>query len=196
MLARHGYGVLLYDARGRGESEGSPNSYGWDWEKDAFGALDFLLRQPDVQRGRVGALGLSSGADTVLELGARRPEVHAIVSDGAAARTFEDVRRVGIGSADVASGWLMFKAIGVLSGQRPSRPLGDLVPRIRAQTLLISGDRGPERDFNVAYERAGHGRLHHWNLPDAGHTAALRRYPARYEQRVVSFLDGELRRAG
>ena len=39
MLARHGYGVLLYDARGRGESEGSENNYGWDWSKDIAGAL-------------------------------------------------------------------------------------------------------------------------------------------------------------
>jgi hypothetical protein len=28
LLARHGYGVLLYDSRGRGESEGNPNAYG------------------------------------------------------------------------------------------------------------------------------------------------------------------------
>src|SRR4051812_6684327 len=38
MLARHGYGVLLYDARGRGESEGAPNGYGWGWAKDVAGA--------------------------------------------------------------------------------------------------------------------------------------------------------------
>jgi hypothetical protein len=29
LLAGHGYGVLLYDARGRGESDGSPNGFGW-----------------------------------------------------------------------------------------------------------------------------------------------------------------------
>ena len=44
MLARHGYGVLLYDARGRGESDGMENNYGWDWTKDIAGALDFLKR--------------------------------------------------------------------------------------------------------------------------------------------------------
>src|SRR4029453_2345009 len=38
MVARHGYGVLLYDARGRGESDGSENNYGWDWSKDISGA--------------------------------------------------------------------------------------------------------------------------------------------------------------
>ncbi len=29
MLARHGYGVLLFDRRGEGRSEGDPNSWGW-----------------------------------------------------------------------------------------------------------------------------------------------------------------------
>ena len=28
MLARHGYGVLLFDRRGEGESEGDPNAWG------------------------------------------------------------------------------------------------------------------------------------------------------------------------
>ena len=33
MLARHGYGVLLYDARGRGRSEGRQNAWGWGWNE-------------------------------------------------------------------------------------------------------------------------------------------------------------------
>jgi hypothetical protein len=87
MLARHGYGVLLYDARGRGESEGVANSYGWGWEKDAAGALDFVRAQPDVQDGRVGGLGLSSGADTMIDLAAHRRDLRAVVADGAAMRS-------------------------------------------------------------------------------------------------------------
>jgi dienelactone hydrolase len=193
MLVRHGYGVLLYDARGRGRSEGTPNSYGWDWEKDAAGALDFLARQPATRPGRIGALGLSSGADTLLDLAARRGhELAAVVSDGAALRTFEDSRRVGMGGADVATAWVMFGAVRVLSGQRPSRPLADVVAQITAPTLLISGDDGPERDFNRLYARVAPRHLTHLNLPAAGHTGALRRYPRLYEQRVMAFLDGAL----
>ena len=29
MLARHGYGVLLFDRRGEGRSDGEPNAFGW-----------------------------------------------------------------------------------------------------------------------------------------------------------------------
>jgi len=35
MLERHGYGVLVYDPRGSGNSEGAVNSCGWGWEKEA-----------------------------------------------------------------------------------------------------------------------------------------------------------------
>src|SRR4029077_15820835 len=47
MLVHHGYGVLMYDARGRGESEGSPNGYGWKGTKDGAGALGVPGPRPD-----------------------------------------------------------------------------------------------------------------------------------------------------
>ncbi len=50
MLARAGYGVLLYDARGNGESEGRHDAMGWTWEPDITAAVDFLSHRPDVQR--------------------------------------------------------------------------------------------------------------------------------------------------
>ena len=128
MLARRGYGVLLYDARGRGESEGSENNYGWDWPKDVAGALAFLKARDDVDPERIGALGLSTGADVLLEVTAQRDDVAALVADGAAAGSFQDwhhLRGVEVGTAP---GWLMFATIGVLSGDRPGPPLEDARP--------------------------------------------------------------------
>jgi predicted acyl esterase len=34
VLARHGYGVLVFDRRGEGESEGEPNAFGWGGDRD------------------------------------------------------------------------------------------------------------------------------------------------------------------
>src|SRR5215218_6165221 len=72
LLARHGYGVLLYDSRGRGESEGSANGAGWGWDMDVAGALTFLGERNDVDPDRIGALGLSTGANVLLEFAAQR----------------------------------------------------------------------------------------------------------------------------
>jgi fermentation-respiration switch protein FrsA (DUF1100 family) len=48
VLARHGYGVLLYDARGMGRSDGRAMNFGWYGDRDLAAAIDFVASQPDV----------------------------------------------------------------------------------------------------------------------------------------------------
>jgi uncharacterized protein len=192
LLAEHGYGVLLYDARGRGESDGSENNYGWDWAKDVSGALAFLKGRDDVEPDRIGALGLSTGADVLIEVAAERKDVAALVTDGAAAGSFEDGQRLSGTQLETPLGWMMFTTIRVLSGDPPGPPLEDLIARVESPTLLISAGTGVERDFNLLYDKAAHGPVHHWNLPGAHHTDAIHEYPREYEQRIVSFFDQEL----
>jgi dienelactone hydrolase len=192
MLARRGYGVLLYDARGRGDSEGSENNYGWDWAKDVAGAVRFVEARSDVDPGRIGALGLSTGADVLLEVAGEGSSLAAVVADGAAAGSFEDWARLRGTEIGTVPGWVMFSTIRVLSGDPPGPPLEDLVARIETPTLLISAGEAEEHEFNVLYERAGSDAVMHWNLPGAQHTHALREQPQEYEQRVLSFLDRAL----
>jgi pimeloyl-ACP methyl ester carboxylesterase len=191
LLARHGYGVLLYDARGRGESEGSANGYGWDWAKDVAGALTFLHAQDGVER--IGAVGLSTGADVLLEVAAERDDLAAVVSDGAAAGSYEDWHRLRGNEIGAVPGWFMFAAIRVLSGDRAGPPLEDAVERIEAPTLLISAGQAEEREFNERYDAAAGGAVEHWNLPAAEHTHAIRQERVAYERRVVGFLNDALR---
>jgi uncharacterized protein len=194
MLAGHGYGVLLYDARGRGESEGSPNSYGWDWAKDARGAIAFLGQQGDVESGRIGAIGLSTGADILLEVAAdRNAGINALVTDGAAAGSFEDGQRLNGFSIETPTAWTMFKAMEAFSGDAPGPALEEVVPRISSPVLMISAGEKVERDFNVLYDAVGGPGVEHWNLPNAHHTAAIREEPVAYERRVVAFFDDALR---
>ena len=71
MLARHGYGVLLFDRRGQGESGGDPHAFGWEGEKDVKAAVAFLQRRPDVDPERIGGLGLSVSGEMMLHAAAR-----------------------------------------------------------------------------------------------------------------------------
>jgi hypothetical protein len=48
---------LLYDERGRGQSGGRSNAFGWDWPGDVDSGVSFLERQ-GVRH--VGVLGLST----------------------------------------------------------------------------------------------------------------------------------------
>ena len=192
MLASHGYGVLLYDARGRGESQGSPNGYGWDWGKDVAGALDFLAARDDVEPGRIGALGLSTGADVLIEVAAERGDIHALVADGTAAGSFADWERLRGTELGTVPGWMMFTAMRVMSGDPPGPPLEDLIARVETPTLLISAGTAEERDFNVIYDEAAGEAVEHWNLPGAEHTHAIRQYRDEYERRVVRLFDEAL----
>ena len=70
MLVEHGYGVLLFDRRGEGASEGAGNMFGWGGERDIFAAIDFLESRPDVDPDRIGGLGLSVGGELMLQAAA------------------------------------------------------------------------------------------------------------------------------
>jgi pimeloyl-ACP methyl ester carboxylesterase len=193
MLVRHGYGVLVYDPRGSGNSEGTVNSYGWGWEKDAAAALDFLADRADVEPGRVGALGLSTGADIAIDIAARRPDLEAVVADGAAAIGYEDIEAYTSGTLDRAPMWVLFKSLELIQGRSgPEAALADQIARSRAPHLIISAGKA-EKEWGELYDAAGGDRSELWHLPNAGHTAALRQYPEAYEQRVVAFFDDNLR---
>jgi hypothetical protein len=193
MLVRHGYGVLLFGGRGTGDSDGTPNSYGWGREKDAAAALDYLATRPDVRPGRVGALGLSTGADMAIDVAARRADVRAVVADGTAAIGYEDVKEFTENPLTRLNGWVMFKALEVIQGSSgPAASLADQIARRRASHLLIAAGK-IEKPWGDLYDRAGGDRSELWYLPKATHTGALRQYPREYEQRVSAFFDDHLR---
>ena len=195
LLARHGYGVLVYDSRGRGESEGSPVSFGWGWPKDVAGALAFLRGRSDVDPEHIGGLGLSTGADVLIEVAATDRTLRAVVSDGATAGSFSDYRNLDGLDEAAPFYWTLYAAGRILSGTSPGEPLKDLVPEISPTPLLLiatGGSLPAELDFNRVYAEAAREPFEHWELPDVDHTAAIRERPVEYERRVVGFFDEAL----
>ena len=68
-----------------------------------------------------------------------------------------------------------------------------MIKRISKPLLLVSAGRAEEYKFNVKYDRAAGDRpVEHWNLPQAGHTAAIRDAAPEYERRVTAFFDRAL----
>ena len=87
----------------------------------------------------------------------------------------------------------MFEALGALH-RRPAAASRSPTRSRRSDTplLLISGERGPEYEFNVEYAAAAGGPAEHWNMPDVSHTRGLHDRPAEYERRVLAFLEDGL----
>ena len=89
--------------------------------------------------------------------------------------------------------WVLFKTIEVIQGRSgPETSLAEQIASSHAPHLLVSAGK-PEKEWGELYDKAGGARSQLWYLPEAGHTAALKQYPEAYEQRVVSFLDANLR---
>ena len=89
-LARAGFGILAFDARGHGESDGTAMDWGWYGDRDTAAAVSFLEHRPDVERGRIGAVGLSMGGEEALTTAASDPRIRAVVAEGATMRAFSD----------------------------------------------------------------------------------------------------------
>ena len=144
MLVRHGYGVLLVDARGYDGSDGDPNLFGWSGAKDIDAAVAWLQRRPDVKGGRIGGIGFSVGGEVLLQAAASNTGLRAVVSEGAGARSVrEDLLRGPQGWLALPGAALQTAAVAVMSGTAPPPSLTDLVPRIAPRsTLLIYAGRG------------------------------------------------------
>ncbi len=197
MLARHGYGVLLLDPRGQGDSEGDINLYGWDGEADLRAAVDYLRRRPDVERGRIGGLGLSVGGELMLQAAAHDERLRAVVAEGAGARSLAEHRHTpGLGAVQAwFTPWVaLTAALTVLGDARPPADLAGLVRSIAPRpVLLIRALHGnPDESLNRVYlARAGRPKAL-WEVARGGHTGALAAEPGEYERRVVGFFDAAL----
>jgi pimeloyl-ACP methyl ester carboxylesterase len=191
MLHAAGYGVLLYDARGRGESGGHENAFGWNWDRDVRGAVDFL--EADGVR-HIGLLGLSTGAEAVVTEAASDPRVAAVVSDGLQGRTPGDASHLDLGNRiSIQPAFVVLAAeIQAVRGEHQPAPLIDLVHRVAAtRPLLLIGTESFERQLDRAYVKGTDAEL--WQLPGTAHTQGLATRPAAYAARVLAVFDNALR---
>jgi dienelactone hydrolase len=198
MLARHGYGVLLFDRRGEGRSEGEPNAWGWGGDADAKAAIDFLQRRPDVDGDRIGGIGLSVGGEMLIETAAETDELKAVVSDGAGARSYREEKLHDERGVNKVLGALVgltkTASVAVFSNQSPPASLNDLSAEADQPLLLIAApNSGHGEELNRDYARAAGDNATLWEIPEARHVGGIDARPAEYEQRVVSFFDEALR---
>jgi alpha/beta superfamily hydrolase len=197
MLARHGYGVLIFDRRGEGESDGDPNPYAWDeGELDLLAAIAFLKQRPDVEPDRIGGVGLSVGGETLLQAAARSKDLQAVVSEGASVRSFGELRSVpGSEWGPLVVNAVMTAGTALFSDAAPPEHLIDQVDEIapRAMFLIHAPKADPdEKRFNTAFYRAAGEPKAIWGVPEAGHVGAQEARPREYEQRVTRFFDQTL----
>ncbi|MEN3339269.1 MAG: uncharacterized protein V7647_2945 [Acidobacteriota bacterium] len=196
-LAAHGYGVLVFDRRGEGESEGDPNAWGWEGYRDVDAAVAFLRRRPDVKDARIGGIGLSVGGEMMLEAAAKSGGLKAVVSEGAGERSIHEFEDMTVGDKwlSATSYAALSAGISLFSNHAPPPSLKDLVSRIApTPVFFIYGEHGQdgERNLNPQYFAAARAPKRIWEVPDSGHVGGIEARPQLYERRVLQFFDRAL----
>jgi uncharacterized protein len=132
-LAARGYGVLILDARGHGESGGQEMDFGWFGDVDIAPAVDYLRAAPDVAGDRVALVGMSMGGEEAIGAAASMPAVRAVVAEGVTGRVGADwlpMRPPGIGRVfSSVFYWVQERTAAALSRTAPPVDLRSAVVR-------------------------------------------------------------------
>jgi uncharacterized protein len=188
LFASRGYGVMAWDFRAHGKSEGEFSSLGYYEMLDAKAALDFVLAQPGVEH--VGAWGGSMGAVTMIRATAHYPEIEALVADSPFA-TLQD-------EMDLRVPFRIMRALIRFFAERKSgvtldlvRPVEDIARIGPRPVFIIQGMADgmvPLDSAQRLYDAAREPRLL-WAEKDVPHLNMYAYYKTRYTKRVIRFFD-------
>lgn len=188
MFVERGYGVVAWDARAHGDSEGDMTTFGYYEQLDVKSALDFALAQTGVEH--VGAWGGSMGAATVILTAAEQPQIEAVVADSAYP-TLKDVLRFNMPIQFLQPFVLFYGEYhsGVdFDDVNPAVVISKISPR---PVFIIDGWEGgaiamnsPYRLFDAAQEPK-----QIWVEDGVPHLGMYAHNPKRYENKVIGFFD-------
>jgi alpha-beta hydrolase superfamily lysophospholipase len=196
-LLRHGYSVVMMDARAHGASGGEMATYGWKERYDTVAVANALYSTESVRH--LYALGVSMGGAIALQSAAVEPRIEGVVAED----PFSDLREVSYDYAGMRFspflGKTLFRpasifavdAIAKAGGFDPDEVSPEKAVAARPfPTLLICGTRDqtiPCRHAELIY-KAATGPKELWVVEGARHASALGLEPAEYEARVIRFL--------
>jgi pimeloyl-ACP methyl ester carboxylesterase len=200
VLARHGYGVLVTDARGHGNSRGRAMDFGWYGELDIDAAVTFLARQPALDVRRIALVGLSMGGEEAIGAAGQDSKIAAVVAEGATGRTCTDKswmsEKFGFrGRVQSGLEYLEYGLAGFLSRVPQPKSLAESAHLFEPRPILLITAGKVEDELAAAgnIQKGSPSNVTIWNIPEAGHTQGLMVRPAEWENRVTAFLDAALR---
>ena len=188
ILAEQGYGVLLFDFRGHGESQDALVTIGDHERRDLSAAIDFVSAQPDIEK--IGAIGFSMGAATLAQIAARDNRLDAVVIEAAFPTLVEEIhyRSRYFGPLSQIPSLRAVRRSGVdVDGVRPIDDLCAISPR---PVLLIYG----ELDADVppgtaqAMSDAACEPAELWIIGGAAHQNYTEVAPEEYAARLLNFF--------
>lgn len=196
-LTKVGYGVLMYDERASGESEGAYRSYGWEDPRDVGGALVFLNEKPEIDPDKIGIAGCSIGGQIALQSAAYYPQIGAVWADGPSTIRAQDISNPTnpiyalLVSANYMLDWMFEVRLGIDAPAPMIEIIDDIAPR---PIVLVGGGTsmpftGSESDHLQVYKQYAGENAELWVIPEAVHCDGPFRRPDEYATRMVEFFD-------
>jgi dienelactone hydrolase len=189
-LVKAGYNVLMVDLRAHGISEGDTID-GVQEVNDILGAVDYLKTRLDVDADKIGVLGISLGAHTVLHAALQTDAIRALILEGVGPTCLEDhggkpttLRR----KINYPINWLYYKYADLISGTRPESNTSAL-RRLNRPILVISTGKGMEQYFSRLLFPAASEPKELWEIPQARHAGGFFHDRQAYSERMVAFFD-------
>lgn len=191
MFARNGYGVLSWDFRAHGGSEGEMSTLGYYEQMDVEAALEFALAQEGVEH--IGAWGGSMGASTLILSAAKHPEIEALAADSAFP-SLDSVMRLNM-PVKVFQPFILFWGeyySGIeFEAVNPEAVIHEISPR---PVFIIDGWEGGAVAMNSPY------RLYDsalepkelWVEDGVSHLGMHSYNPQKYERKVLRFFEAWL----
>jgi pimeloyl-ACP methyl ester carboxylesterase len=195
VLAEHGFGVLITDARGHGLSGGRAMDFGWFGDLDTEAAVTYLGGRQDVDPGRIGVIGMSMGGEEALGAAAADPRISAVVAEGATARTeadkawFAEVYGVR-GRIQLGIEWLQYTVTDLLTAASKPIALADAANEAAPTPILLvtAGERADEGYAAQWIQDQTSGNVEIWTVPGADHIQGLAVDPTEWKRVVTGFL--------
>ena len=195
-LLERGFGVLTFDLRAHGDSEGEKVSGGLHERLDVLGAFDYLVER-GVPRSQIGVLGRSMGAATSILAAADEPGIRALVADspysvGADLIAQETARKT------VFPEWVVpifIRGADIAAEISFDIDLDKLTPVKAVATLnypvLVIHTRNDTRipiEHGIRVHMASHRDSDLWIVPDVDHGDAYSALPEEYLGRVSEYF--------
>jgi uncharacterized protein len=200
LLVRHGFSVLMPDARAHGSSGGQLATYGLLESDDIRRWFDWL--QLNQHPGCIFGFAESMGAAQLLESLQTEPHFCAVAAESPFS-TFREIAYDRVGQffhtgpwlgrtvlrpvVEIAFGYSRWKYKMNFEQVSPER----IVAETKVPVLLIHGR--DDRNIPIRHSRriaADNLALVLWEVPDTDHCGAISTAPQEFEQRLIHWFDG------
>jgi len=188
LLVKAEYGVLAWDARAHGESDGETSSVGYFEVLDVKAGLDYVSAQPNIEH--IGAWGGSMGGATMIRAAAQFPEIEALMVDSPYS-SLDDEFDYLVPYPFINPLVKFFAEVQTGIGINDLRPVDEIV-KISPRPIYIiqgTGDKVVPTDTAEQLFNAAGDPRYLWMEENVIHLGMYLNNPRKYERRVVGFFD-------